>query len=70
MFKRRNIPTLEQYIKDYCKRILQKKLKKAEFIYELITEPKYFTDYIKAKNSYTNKYTVALQHFINYKEIK
>ena len=68
MFERRNIPTLEQYIKDYCKKNITKEIKeKAEFIYKLITEPKYFTDYIKAKNSYTRKYTVALQHFINYK---
>ena len=67
MFERRNIPTLEQYIKDYCKKNTTKEIKeKAEFLYELITEPKYFTDYIKAKNSYTNKYTVALEHFINY----
>lgn len=59
---------MNNILKTTVKRILQKKIKeKAEFIYELITEPKYFTDYIKAKNSYTNKYTVALQHFINYK---
>ena len=67
MFERRSIPTLDKYIKDYCKKNITKEIKeKAEFIYELITEPKYFTDYIKAKNSYTNKYTVALEHFINY----
>lgn len=68
MFQRRGIPTLEEYIKDFCKKNITKEIKeKAEFLYELITEPKYFTDYVKAKNSYTNKYSVALQHFINYK---
>lgn len=68
MFQRRGIPTLEEYIKDFCKKNITKEIKeKAEFLYELITEPKYFTDYVKAKNSYTNKYFIALQHFINYK---
>lgn len=68
MFQRRGIPTLEEYIKDFCKKNITKEIKeKAEFLYELITEPKYFTDYVKAKNSYTNKYSIALQHFINYK---
>lgn len=68
MFERRDIPTLDKYIKDFYKKNITKEIKeKAEFLYELITEPKYFTDYIKAKNSCTNKYTVALQHFINYK---
>lgn len=68
MFERRGIPTLDKYIKDFCKKNITKEIKeKAEFLYELITEPKYFIDYIKAKNSCTNKYFVALQHFINYK---
>lgn len=68
MFQRRGIPTLEEYIKDFCKKNITKEIKeKAEFLYELITEPEYFTDYVKAKNSYTNKYSIALQHFINYK---
>lgn len=67
MFQRRGIPTLEEYIKDFCKKNITKEIKeKAEFLYELIKEPKYFTDYVKAKNSYTNKYFIALQHFINY----